>query len=102
VSRVPTLNRLRCGNAECLRRLIQILSEDTAFSVTYYTSHHFSKNAPMLVSAVEGKMSAYGQYQDHWVKTESGWKICHRNMIYMGPLVGNPEIVGALQDNLAG
>jgi hypothetical protein len=56
----------------------------------------------MLVSAVEGKMSAYGQYQDHWVKTESGWKICHRNMIYMGPLVGNPEIVGALQDNLAG
>ena len=46
------------------------------------------------MSATEGKLSAYGQYQDHWIKTDDGWRICHRNMIYLGPLIGNPGVMG--------
>jgi hypothetical protein len=59
------------------------LDEKRAFSVTYFNANHFSKNAPMLVSAAEGKLTAYGQYQDQWVKTDDGWKICYRNLVYM-------------------
>ncbi|KFY24681.1 hypothetical protein V491_02057, partial [Pseudogymnoascus sp. VKM F-3775] len=69
-------------------QLIDVLSHDTAFSVTYYTATHFGRGE------FEGKTAtAFGQYQDVWKKqTDGGWRITHRNLVYMGALVGDLEI----------
>jgi ketosteroid isomerase-like protein len=60
-------------------QLIDILSQDSAFSVTYYTATHFGRGI------FEGKTAtAFGQYQDVWKKQQDGkWKITHRNLVYM-------------------
>ncbi|OBT92191.1 hypothetical protein VE01_10042 [Pseudogymnoascus verrucosus] len=69
-------------------QLIDILSHDSAFSVTYYTATHFGRGT------FGGKTAtAFGQYQDVWKKQQDGkWKITHRNLIYMGPLIGDLTI----------
>ena len=60
-------------------QLIDILSRDAAFSVTYYTATHFGRG-PFLGQIV----TAYGQYQDVWAKqSDDSWKITHRNLVYM-------------------
>ncbi|KAJ6459556.1 hypothetical protein C8R45DRAFT_1109426 [Mycena sanguinolenta] len=65
-------------------QVIEILSESEAFSVTYYTATHFG------MGLFEGEiLVAYGQYQDHWVLRDQGWKIQNRNLAYMGPFIGN-------------
>lgn len=60
-------------------QLIDVLSYDSAFSVTYYTATHFGRGE------FEGKTAtAFGQYQDVWKKQRDGrWKIRHRNLVYM-------------------
>jgi len=60
-------------------QVIDILSENSAFSVTYYTATHFGKGV------WEGQIAvAYGQYQDVWIRQPaSGWRISHRNLVYM-------------------
>ncbi|KFZ19524.1 hypothetical protein V502_03605 [Pseudogymnoascus sp. VKM F-4520 (FW-2644)] len=69
-------------------QLIDVLSYDSAFSVTYYTATHFGRGG------FEGKTAtAFGQYQDVWKKQGNGeWKITHRNLVYMGPIVGDLTI----------
>jgi ketosteroid isomerase-like protein len=60
-------------------QLIDMLSCDSAFSVTYYTATHFGRG-PFLGKTV----TAFGQYQDVWAKQKDGsWKINHRNLVYM-------------------
>ncbi|PMD62218.1 uncharacterized protein K444DRAFT_661453 [Hyaloscypha bicolor E] len=69
-------------------QLIDVLSPTSAFSVTYYTATHFGRG-PFLGLTV----TAYGQYQDVWAKqSDASWKITHRNLVYMGPLIGNLTI----------
>lgn len=61
-------------------QLIDILSPDSAFSVTYYTATHFGKGSLFTGQTV----TAFGQYQDVWRKQRDGaWKITHRNLVYM-------------------
>ncbi|KAJ7059618.1 hypothetical protein C8F01DRAFT_1145116 [Mycena amicta] len=68
-------------------QVIEILNEREAFSVTYYTATHFG------MGAFEGEvLVAYGQYQDYWVLQGQSWKIQNRNLVYMGPFVGNLSI----------
>ncbi|KAJ7213442.1 hypothetical protein GGX14DRAFT_618686 [Mycena pura] len=68
-------------------QVIELLSEGEAFSVTYFTSTHFG------MGAYEGEMVvAHGQYQDYWVFQHQSWKIRHRNLVYMGPAIGNLSI----------
>ncbi|KAJ7888565.1 hypothetical protein B0H14DRAFT_2692997 [Mycena olivaceomarginata] len=68
-------------------QVIEVLSESEAFSVTYYTATHFG------TGVYEGEIVvAYGQYQDYWVLQHQSWKIQHRNLVYMGPLIGNLSI----------
>lgn len=69
-------------------QLIEVLSHDTAFSVTYYTATHFGKGP------FTGKIAtAFGQYQDVWKKQRDGkWKITHRNLVYMVSL--SPFLIG--------
>ncbi|KAF8147056.1 hypothetical protein K438DRAFT_1990026 [Mycena galopus ATCC 62051] len=68
-------------------QVIEVLSESEAFSVTYYTATHFG------MGVYEGEiLVAYGQYQDHWVLQNHSWKIQNRNLVYMGPLIGNLSI----------
>jgi hypothetical protein len=60
-------------------QVIDVLSPNTAVSVTYYTATHFGMGqfAGQIVTA-------YGQYQDVWAKqTGNTWKISHRNLVYM-------------------
>lgn len=60
-------------------QVIDVLSPNTAVSVTYYTATHFGMGqfAGQIVTA-------YGQYQDVWAKqTDNTWKISHRNLAYM-------------------
>lgn len=60
-------------------QLIDILSFDSAFSVTYYTATHFGKG-PYVGETV----TAFGQYQDVWARQKDlSWKITHRNLVYM-------------------
>ncbi|KAJ7213438.1 hypothetical protein GGX14DRAFT_618668 [Mycena pura] len=68
-------------------QVIELLSEGEAFSVTYFTATHFG------VGVYEGEIAvAYGQYQDFWVLQHHSWKIRHRNLVYMGPVIGNLSI----------
>ncbi|KAF7357232.1 SnoaL-like domain-containing protein [Mycena sanguinolenta] len=68
-------------------QVIEVLSESEAFSVTYYTATHFG------MGVYEGEIVvAYGQYQDYWVRQHQSWKIQNRNLVYMGPLIGNTSI----------
>ena len=60
-------------------QLIDVLSYDSAFSVTYYTATHFGRGEFVGKTA-----TAFGQYQDVWKKQGNGeWKITHRNLVYM-------------------
>ncbi|CAI7569724.1 hypothetical protein N7533_002005 [Penicillium manginii] len=64
---------------------IDVLSPTTARSVTYYQASHFGKG-----SSANQALYAYGQYQDNWERQTGGsWRIVHRNLVYMGPLIGN-------------
>ncbi|KAJ6458218.1 hypothetical protein C8R45DRAFT_1110126 [Mycena sanguinolenta] len=68
-------------------QVIEVLSESEAFSVTYYTATHFG------MGLYEGEIAvAYGQYQDYWVLRNQSWKIQNRNLVYMGPGIGNLSI----------
>jgi len=69
-------------------QVIDILSPISAFSVTYYTATHFG------VGIYYGEIvTAHGQYQDVWTRqADLTWKISHRNLLYMGPLLGNLSI----------
>jgi len=68
-------------------QVIEVLSEGEAFSVTYFTATHFG------MGVYEGEIAVtYGQYQDYWVLQYHGWKIQNRNLVYMGPLIGNLSI----------
>ncbi|KAH8588461.1 hypothetical protein B0O99DRAFT_359756 [Bisporella sp. PMI_857] len=69
-------------------QVIDVISPTEAFSVTYYTATHFG------VGNYEGQiLVAYGQYQDAWVRQpDLSWKISHRNLVYMGPGIGNFSI----------
>ncbi|KAJ7658977.1 hypothetical protein B0H17DRAFT_1213054 [Mycena rosella] len=68
-------------------QVIEVLSEGEAFSVTYFTATHFG------MGVYEGEIAvAYGQYQDYWVLQHQSWKIQNRNLVYMGPLIGNLSI----------
>ena len=60
-------------------QVIDILSPNTAVSVTYYTATHFG------IGQFAGQIViAYGQYQDVWDKQEdNAWRISHRNLVYM-------------------
>jgi SnoaL-like domain len=60
-------------------QIIDILTLDTAVSVTYYTATHFG------MGAYAGQIvTAYGQYQDAWSRqTDKTWRISHRNLVYM-------------------
>ncbi|EKG13839.1 hypothetical protein MPH_09021 [Macrophomina phaseolina MS6] len=73
-------------------QIIDVCSPDSAISLTYYTASHFL-NATAGSSAVtdDGQaLYAYGQYQDMWKKQEDRtWKIVHRNLVYMGPLISD-------------
>ncbi|KAJ2983086.1 hypothetical protein NQ176_g957 [Zarea fungicola] len=60
-------------------QVIEVKSATSAVSVTYFTATHFGAGAHA------GKLvTAYGQYQDAWVK-QSGlhWRIARRNLVYM-------------------
>jgi len=60
-------------------QLIDILSLNSAFSVTYYTATHFGRGPYLGETA-----TAYGQYQDVWARqSDFSWKITHRNLVYM-------------------
>jgi hypothetical protein len=60
-------------------QLIDVLSHNSAFSVTYYTATHFGRGPFLGLTA-----TAYGQYQDVWAKqSDASWKITHRNLVYM-------------------
>ncbi|RDW74771.1 hypothetical protein BP6252_05913 [Coleophoma cylindrospora] len=69
-------------------QFIDILSPTSAFSVSYFTATHFGKDVYL------GEIvTAYGQYQDMWIRQKNlNWKITHRNLLYMGPLIGNLSI----------
>ncbi|KFX90165.1 hypothetical protein V490_06615 [Pseudogymnoascus sp. VKM F-3557] len=67
-------------------QLIDIISPDSAFSVTYYTATHFGRG--LLFTGQTA--TAFGQYQDVLKKQRDGtWKITHRNLVYMQP-ISNP------------
>lgn len=69
-------------------------SKKEAFSVTYFRAHHFPPEHPQtpVVNPSESVLTALGQYQDQWVKTQEGWRIAHRNLVYM---VSSPLRLGS-------
>ncbi|KAJ5184978.1 hypothetical protein N7491_007154 [Penicillium cf. griseofulvum] len=67
---------------------IDVLSSSTAKSVTYYRAAHFGKG-----DKANDVAYAYGQYQDNWQRQSTGsWRIVHRNLVYMGPNIGNLSV----------
>ncbi|KAJ5794007.1 hypothetical protein N7457_000606 [Penicillium paradoxum] len=67
---------------------IDVLSPTTAKSVTYYRAAHFGQGEKQTEVDY-----AYGQYQDDWERQSSGsWRIVHRNLVYMGPQIGNLSV----------
>jgi hypothetical protein len=67
-------------------QVIDLLSETKAFSLTYYTATHFGKGV------FEGEiLVAYGQYQDLWERIDIGWRIIHRNLVFMVSLYFLPN-----------
>ncbi|KAJ5163202.1 uncharacterized protein N7500_005032 [Penicillium coprophilum] len=67
---------------------IDVLSPSTAKSVTYYRAAHFGKGDKASEVAY-----AYGQYQDNWQRQSTGnWRIVHRNLVYMGPNIGDLSV----------
>ncbi|OOQ90879.1 putative ethyl tert-butyl ether degradation protein [Penicillium brasilianum] len=67
---------------------IDVISPVTARSVTYFRAAHFGKGE------TQGQvLYAYGQYQDNWGRQSDGtWRIAHRNLVYMGPQIGNISV----------
>ncbi|KAH8697812.1 hypothetical protein BGW36DRAFT_427760 [Talaromyces proteolyticus] len=66
-------------------QVIEIISPTVAVSVTYYRAAHFGTNNQTGQVAY-----AYGQYQDTWQRqADWTWKITYRNLVYMGPIIGN-------------
>lgn len=60
-------------------QVIDVLSSNSATSVTYYTATHFGQG--QYVGQI---LTAYGQYQDVWAKQKDRtWKITHRNLVFM-------------------
>ncbi|KAF9891591.1 hypothetical protein FE257_003602 [Aspergillus nanangensis] len=69
-------------------QLIDPLSPSVAESITYYTASHFGTGNQTGQVAY-----AYGQYQDTWNRQHDGsWRIVHRNLVYMGPIIGNQAV----------
>ncbi|KAJ6138030.1 hypothetical protein N7471_004516 [Penicillium samsonianum] len=67
---------------------IDVLSPITAKSVTYFRAAHFGKG-----DKANDVDYAYGQYQDNWQRQLTGtWRIVHRNLVYMGPQIGNMSV----------
>lgn len=60
-------------------QVIDVLTRNTAVSVTYYTATHFG------IGAYAGQIvTAHGQYQDVWSRqTDKTWRISHRNLVFM-------------------
>lgn len=58
--------------------MVDLLTDDSANAITYFTAQHFGSNA------YYGQLyTAYGQYEDVLVKTGSGWRISNRQLVYM-------------------
>ncbi|KAJ5514504.1 hypothetical protein N7463_004056 [Penicillium fimorum] len=67
---------------------IDVLSPKTAKSVTYYRAAHFGTG-----DKANDVAYAYGQYQDNWQLQSTGaWRIVHRNLVYMGPNIGELSV----------
>jgi len=63
--------------------------DQVATSTSYFRAIHFG------MGQFEGQsLLAYGRYEDELVLTNAGWRIDKRNLIYMGPFVGNISIFG--------
>ncbi|CAF9929842.1 MAG: hypothetical protein HETSPECPRED_007469 [Heterodermia speciosa] len=58
-----------------------------ARSLTYFTATHLGKG-----NATGKAYYAYGQYQDNLVRIGDGWRVKHRNLVYMGPGIGDASI----------
>jgi len=62
-------------------QVIDVLVNDRANVTTYFTAKHWGSNNRVH--------TGYGLYEDVVVNTDAGWRICYRNLVFMGPADGN-------------
>lgn len=63
----------------------------TANSTTYFTATLFGTGDPHPTSS---HVYLYGQYRDTLVRSEQGWRIKERFLVFMGPNVGDVSLTG--------
>ncbi|KAL2036727.1 hypothetical protein N7G274_010522 [Stereocaulon virgatum] len=69
-------------------QVLEILGNDRARSLSYFAASHFGRG-----SYYGEVLYSHGQYQDTWIRgSDDEWRIDTRNLVYMGPLVGNTSI----------
>ncbi|KAI9814060.1 MAG: hypothetical protein M1827_003524 [Pycnora praestabilis] len=66
---------------------VQSISASAASTVQYFIATIFGTGAWQGQAAM-----AYGQFDDTWVKTNGSWLIDNRNLVYMGPFLGNVTV----------
>ncbi|KAL5363564.1 hypothetical protein BJX96DRAFT_178179 [Aspergillus floccosus] len=92
---LSTIESVLSANLACVTtqhqfgtQLIRLDSPTTAHSVTYYRAAHFGTG-----NLTDQVATAYGQYQDQWTRQRDGtWRIVPRNLVYMGPIIGNVAV----------
>jgi len=70
-------------------QIVDLADDDTASATTYYFANHFGKG-----KFTGQSVTAYGRYEDKLVHTEDGWRINRRQVVIMGPYMGNISIFG--------
>ncbi|KAL4891845.1 hypothetical protein BDV59DRAFT_59275 [Aspergillus ambiguus] len=92
---LSTIESVLAANLACVTtqhqfgtQRIDLVSPTVAQSITYYRAAHFGSG-----NMTDQVAYAYGQYQDRWIRQRDGtWRIVHRNLVYMGPIIGNSGV----------
>ena len=72
-------NKSRMSRHVCNNFLLHEVSEKEARGVVYLTLYRYDGKEGRVFSPLEGP-TMVGEYQDHFVKTNEGWRIKHRQI----------------------
>ena len=70
----------RMSRHVCNNLLIDIVNQTEASGTVYLTLYRHDGDEERRVSPLEGP-EVVGEYRDHFLKTEEGWRITHRTIV---------------------